>query len=121
MKIQRPKGKLVCIDLDGTLCKRGFPNVDPLPIHEAIMRITELHEMGAHIIICTSRQEKWYVETKAWLVKYRVPFVAIAMRHKPQADFYIDDRSIDVREWIHDSKTITKIKPPACLTEDGIG
>lgn len=117
MKIQRPKGKLFAVDLDGVLCKKGFPDVDPLPIHEAIMRITELDAMGAHILICTSRQEKWYVETKAWLVKYRVPFIGIAMRHKPEADYYIDARNADVMEWLMDERTVTKIPNTPCLTD----
>lgn len=109
MKIQRPRGKLICVDLDGTLCQRGFPDVNPLPIHEAIMKITELHELGAFIIIYTARQEKWYAETKAWLVKCRVPFVAIAMRHKPQADYYIDNKCINTADWMADT---TRYKRP---------
>lgn len=112
MKIQRPRGKLICVDLDGTLCQRGFPNINPNPIHDAIMKITELHELGAIIIIYTARQEKWYAETKAWLVKMRVPFVAIAMRHKPQADYYIDDRSINAADWMADTTKYKGAKRP---------
>ena len=102
MKIQRPRGKLICVEIDGVLCQRGFPDINPNPVHEAIMRITELHEMGAFIVIYTDRQEKWYAETKAWLVKMRVPFVGIAMRHKPRADYYIDSRSINSADWLAD-------------------
>lgn len=102
MKIQRPRGKLICVELDGVLCQRGFPETNPNPIHEAILKVTELHEMGAHILISTTRLEKWYPETKAWLIKMRVPFIGIAMRHRPQADYYIDKNAVNADDWMAD-------------------
>ena len=94
--IKNCKGKLICVDIDETLGKGNFLfDLELKPIKRMIKFVTELHEHGAHIIIWTARQEKYYPETKAWLIKYRVPFVAIAMRHKPQADYYIDDKAIN--------------------------
>ncbi len=92
------KGKLICIDLDGTLCGKGFPKREPKPIKKAINLASRFHTIGAYVVIYTARQEKYYPETKAWLVKNRVPFVAIAMRHKPQAFLYIDDCCINIKE-----------------------
>ncbi len=103
MKIQRPRGKLIAVELDGVLCRGSFPETQPLPVHEAILKVTELHEMGAHILIYTARLEKWYPETKSWLVKMRVPFIGIAMRHKPEADYYIDRKAINGADWLADT------------------
>lgn len=91
------KNKLVCLDLDGTLCDKTFPKEEPQPIIRAVNLAKHIHLKGGHIIIWTARQEKYYPETKAWLVKNKIPFVAIAMRHKPQADYYIDDKAINIK------------------------
>jgi uncharacterized HAD superfamily protein len=100
-----PAGKIICVDLDGTLSHGKFIDdswedrildceVDP----EMAIIVSDLHKRGGHIVIWTARQEKYYPETKAWLVKHRIPFLAIAMRHKPQTDYYIDDKAINVAD-----------------------
>lgn len=99
--LKNPKGKLICVDLDGTLCDGRFYREHPLPKEEAILKVQSLHERGAFILIYTARQEKWYGETKSWLIKYQVPFIGIAMRHKPNADVYIDDKAINIEDFMY--------------------
>jgi hydroxymethylpyrimidine pyrophosphatase-like HAD family hydrolase len=61
--------KLICIDLDGTLCNGKFREETPTPITERIKYINEnLYQKGAHIIIYTARAPEYYAETLAWLI-----------------------------------------------------
>ncbi|MEK6829240.1 MAG: hypothetical protein AABY15_03870 [Nanoarchaeota archaeon] len=86
--------KLIAVDLDDTLCKGKFWEVEPEPIQEMIDIIWDLYKRRAHIVIYTSRQGRYYLITHAWLIKYDVPFHGICMQMKPSADYYLDDRAI---------------------------
>lgn len=89
--------KLIAVDLDGTLCHGewwGPEHVDPLPDEKMIETVWSLYKKGAHIIIYTARQPRYYAQTHAWLIKYSVPFHGICMTMKPGADIYIDDKAI---------------------------
>jgi len=89
--------KLICIDLDWTLCEWEFWWwEEPKPIQDRIDYINEnLYHKWAHIIIYTARADEYYTLTKSWLIKYWVKHHWIAMQYKPWADLYIDDKAIN--------------------------
>jgi uncharacterized HAD superfamily protein len=94
--LKNPNDKLIAIDLDGVLCEGEFwGDGEPVPIPEMITSVREWYVKGAHIIIYTARQPKYYAVTLAWLIKHEVPFHGIAMFVKPGADIYIDDKCIN--------------------------
>lgn len=94
--LDNPKGKIIAIDLDGTLCEGEFwGDGEPRPKEIIVALVWEWYKKGACIIIYTARQSRFYAETHAWLIKYGVPFHGIAMMMKPGADVYIDDKAIN--------------------------
>jgi uncharacterized HAD superfamily protein len=93
------KDKLVCMDLDGTLCKGDCWTEEAClfakPIQEAIDKNNEMYISGAHILIYTARPEWFRNETEYWLRKHKVRFHAIVMgNNKVGADYYVDDKMI---------------------------
>lgn len=97
--LEKPAGKLIAVDLDGTLCSGEFwGEGEPLPAQEMIDKVTSWYHKGAHIIIYTARQPKYYAQTHSWLTKYGVHFHGIAMMYKPGADLYIDDKSLHISD-----------------------
>lgn len=97
--IKHPAGKLIAVDLDGTLCRGEFwGDGEPEPIQEMIDLVWKLYKKGAHIIIYTGRQPKYLPQTQAWLVKHAVSFHGVAMQIKIGADLYIDDKCLNVED-----------------------
>lgn len=93
--LTHPAGKLIAVDLDGTLCEGEFwGEGEPIPKTARIDAVRSLYQRGAHIIIYTARQPSYYIHTHAWLIKHRVPFHGICMQMKPGADLYIDDKAV---------------------------
>lgn len=97
--LKNPNDKLIAVDLDGTLCTGEFwGDTEPDPIPDMIDLVWKWYKAGAHIIIYTARQPKYFVETNAWLIKHSVPFHGIAMQQKIGADVYIDDKALHVED-----------------------
>jgi hypothetical protein len=97
--LANPRGKLIAVDVDGTLCEGVFwGDTEPKPIQPMIDKVWEWYKAGAHIVIYTGRQPRYYPETLSWLVKHRVPFHGIAMQVKIGADVYIDDRALQPKD-----------------------
>lgn len=98
--LENPEGKLICIDMDGTLCEgESWGHGYNKPYRERIAWFNEnLYNKGAHIIIYTARFPEMYAKTAAWLLKYGMRYHGIAMMKKPGADCYIDDRVINVND-----------------------
>lgn len=94
---KNPNDLLICIDMDGVICHGdwwGPQDVDPEPDEKFIEFMWSLYKKGAHLIIYTARQPRYYARTLGWLMKYEVPFHGIAMFVKPGADIYIDDKAM---------------------------
>ncbi len=95
--------KVFCFDLDGTLCTESCPYEDAQPMPLVIDKINALFAKGHKIIIATARgassKRCWRSLTeqqlKAWGVHYHELHTG-----KPFADFYIDNKAIDVLELI---------------------
>lgn len=99
--LKNPAHKLIAIDLDGTICEGEFwGETEPKPIAAMVERITALYHKGAHIIIYTARQPRYYQHTHSWLLKHCVPFHGICMQMKPGADLYIDDKALNLEDLI---------------------
>lgn len=95
--LKSPNNKLIAVDLDGTLCHGEFwGEEEPQPILEHIDYIWELYKKGAHIIIYTARDPRYFIQTNAWLMKHNVPFHGITMQKKIGASLYIDDKSLNI-------------------------
>lgn len=97
------KDKLVCMDLDGTLCEGECWTEDEClkakPKEESIKKNNKIYVNGAHIIIYTARPEWFRNETEYWLRKHRVRYHALVMgNNKVGADVYIDDKAIRIDE-----------------------
>ena len=102
--------KTYCWDLDGTLCtnrKEGESYADVVPIFKTCEILTKLYHMGHKIIISTARG-MWSCDgnmgrinkeiaplTIEWLDRWNIPYHEIYFC-KPGADFYIDDKAINV-------------------------
>jgi len=99
--LENPKGKLIAVDLDGTLCEGewwGRMDQKPIPIQKMIDYVNDLYMKGGHIIIYTARSSALCRDTMAWLDKHGVCYHGIMMQKKPGADVYIDDKSINPKE-----------------------
>lgn len=94
------KGKLVCVDLDGTLCEAGWwwdkeSCLKAKPYTDRINKVNQMVREWVHIIIWTARDMDMIKETTAWLLLNNVNYHWISMQRKPWCDYYIDDRAIN--------------------------
>ena len=110
--------KIYCFDLDDTIC---FPNheykdtykkyIQAKPNYQMIEKINKLYVDGNKILIFTARRMlthdgdlekiKEDVEeiTISWLSKYSVNYNELIFG-KPYADFYVDDKGINLKEFL---------------------
>tara|TARA_B100001093_G_scaffold511743_1_gene580299 strand:- start:16703 stop:17011 length:309 start_codon:yes stop_codon:yes gene_type:complete len=95
--------KTFCIDIDGTICSISTEDYSLAePYKERIRQINELYDNGNEIIIFTARGSKTGIDHRklteqqlqSWGLKYHN-----LLFHKPFADYYIDDKSIDFFGW----------------------
>lgn len=95
--LKNPFGKIICVDLDGTLCKGTYwLGGEHPPVNEKIAKIVRwLDDQGAFIVIWTARPLKAISRTYMWLGENNLQY-PIALRSKPYADLYIDDRAMNV-------------------------
>lgn len=105
---------IYCFDLDDTIC---FPNhafsdserkyTRALPNDNMIEKLRDVHANGHKIIIFTARRMLTHggdidaikrdvgQVTKGWLIRHEVPYDELIFG-KPYADFYIDDKAVNV-------------------------
>lgn len=97
--LEEPNDKLIAVDLDGTLCKGEFwGEGEPEPFNDRIEYFNSLYKRGAHIIIYTARNPRYFEATQNWLDKYGVMYHGITMMKKIGADLYIDDKAININD-----------------------
>ncbi len=99
------------IDIDDTISithNRDFEN--STPIQDVIDKINELHRSGYRIILFTARgmkstgnselaREKYYDVTVRWLHIHNVEYDELLFG-KPNADAYVDDKSMSIGDFI---------------------
>lgn len=99
--LEHPNDKLIAVDMDGTICNGvwwGTEDPSPTPNTKVVELMWKLYKKGAHLIIYTARQPRYYAKTHAWLIEHEVPFHGITMCMKPGADLYIDDKALNVEQ-----------------------
>ena len=101
-----------CFDLDGTICdtplrkedlKPGYLEAVPFPF--MVEQVNRLFDEGNHIIIMTARGRgsgiDWTGLTIQQLDRWGVKYHELEpMFHKPTADIFIDDKGVNVFDWI---------------------
>jgi len=105
-------GMKYCFDLDGTICNtpcnpdgHGQRYWDSTPIVFMVETVNRLFDEGNHIIIMTARGrgsgKDWTKLTTDMLAEWGVKYNELEpMFHKPTADIFIDDKGVNVEDWI---------------------
>jgi hypothetical protein len=96
--LKHPMGKIILVDLDNTLCKGTYWLGDKKhpPVNEKMADyIRHLDDKGAFIVIWTARPLKAISSTYRWLGENNLLY-PLALRIKPPADLYLDDKALNV-------------------------
>jgi glycerol-3-phosphate cytidylyltransferase len=96
---------IYCFDLDGTICTsvKNSQYEFAMPDPEMIFRINNLYDLGHTIKIMTARgcvsgidhAELTQKQLSEWGVKHH----ELIMNKKPEADYFIDDKAMNVYDW----------------------
>ncbi len=98
--VEQEKNRVIAVDLDGTLTNGElFWDMMPTPNKAIAEQVRELYQQGNIIIIWTARAWELAPETVGWLIMNRIPFHGIQMS-KGGADLYIDDKAINMLDFI---------------------
>jgi carbamoyl-phosphate synthase large subunit len=96
-------GKVYCFDLDGTICTENCAYEDALPIDAVVEKINRLYSQGNTIIIATARGaasgHSWNELSTKQLARWGVQYHKL-VDGKPFADFYIDNKAVDIFDFI---------------------
>lgn len=96
---------IYCFDLDGTICTSVEQSQyqKALPDKLVVDEINRLYDAGHIIKIMTARGSVSKVDhtelTKKQLKEWGVMHHELIMNVKPHADYYIDDKAINVADW----------------------
>lgn len=95
---------IYCIDIDNTLNRSwGKHYEEYVPVLQAINKVNELYDEGHTIKLFSGRGSKsgidWYGFTKRQLEKWGVKYHELLLG-KPAADAFVDDKAINVKEWL---------------------
>lgn len=96
-----------CFDLDGTLCTTIDGEYEKsTPIDARIAFVNKLYDEGHTIIIETARGsvtgKDWFKLTIAQLKEWNCNYHLLRVGTKIYADFYIDDKAINDKEFFKD-------------------
>ena len=105
-----------CFDLDGTLVtdvQGKYELCKPIP--KAVEKVRRLWEAGHKIFIQTARgvasKKERYRLTAKQLADFRIPYDELIVGYKPSADYFIDDKAINVQDWLDDEEeALQKVK-----------
>jgi hypothetical protein len=95
-------GKLIYVDIDGTIChtEGGYDNAKPIEAN--IAKINKLYDEGHIIVYWTARGQNtgkdWTELTGLQLQQWGCKFHDVIMRQKPAFDLLIDDKSMRIEE-----------------------
>ena len=93
-----------CFDIDGTLCTNTEGAYEQAqPMAAVIARVNALYDGGHRVILMTARGSTTGIDwrdvterqMKSWGVKYHALWLG-----KPTADIYIDDKAVNVKDWM---------------------
>ena len=96
------RGKVLAIDIDGTICteERAFDRPLATPLPGAVQALKMLKSNGNTLILWTGRGWEQYRVTKQWLDDHDFPYDQILMG-KPVVDLIVDDRARQFKGWEH--------------------
>ena len=94
-------------DLDNTLCvTEGLNYHESTPIIDRIKKVNELYNKGNKITIYTARGSVSKIDyrelTLSQLKRWGVLYHDLNIGKKPSADVYIDDKAINIKDWLND-------------------
>lgn len=94
--------KKYCFDIDGTICSQEEDYNNAKPYVDRIEIINGLFEDGNEITLFTARgtvtKIDWEKVTINQLKKWNVKYHRLLFG-KPDADFYVDDKAVDIFNW----------------------
>jgi len=94
------KGKVILVDLDGTLCNGEawtvFDCLNALPKQKIINKVNRAYQSN-FIVIYTARRDRLIPATLQWLRRNNVMYHAIS-NHKCSADIYVENKAIQPEE-----------------------
>jgi dTDP-glucose 4,6-dehydratase len=93
-----------CIDIDGTIFNTiGLDYAKSTPIEKAVIKVNELKMDGHYIVLFTARGTEsgidWRAVTEEQLNRFGVKYDELHFG-KPSADIYIDDKAMNVVDWL---------------------
>ena len=95
--------KTYCFDLDGTLCTESCSYEEAQPISSVVERANDLYAKGHEVIIASARGaasgKDWRPLIEEQLGLWGVKYTRI-VDGKPFADYYVDNKSVDVLEFL---------------------
>ena len=97
--------KIYVFDIDGTLVTdTNSDYTKAKPILSVIQRVNQLFDEGHKIILMTARGASSKIDhselTKKQMKEFGVKFHELIMNQKPTADFFVDDKAINVKDWL---------------------
>lgn len=114
LSAENVSGKIIAVDFDGTLCNSKFPNCGDV-IAETAELIRKCSQNGATIILWTCRDGDDLQRAVDWCKSENIPIDYVNQNvpeqiekfgndcRKINADYYIDDKSVNVSEIIANS------------------
>lgn len=103
---------IYCFDIDGVLCtstEGDYPAAQPRP--EIIGQVNRLYAQGHRVTLYTARGATtgidWRALTERQLRDWGVRYHELRMG-KPTADVYIDDKAVNLSDWIRDGFEIRR-------------
>jgi len=94
-----------CFDIDGTICtmQEDHNYVNAQPFTDVVSKINDLYERGHTIILMTARGNgsgiDWQDITRKQVNEWGIKHHKLSVGKKPGADFYIDDKAINISDW----------------------
>lgn len=95
--------KTYCIDIDGVIAlTNGNDYLNSQPVFEVIAKVNQIYARGDIVKLFTARGSSsgkdWRELTERQLKKWGVKYHQLIF-NKPSADFFIDDRAINSKEF----------------------
>jgi len=96
------ENRVYAFDIDGVIVENNYPEYDKAkPIQKNIDIINALYNNGYLIVLNTARgfltNQDWRYKTELQMVKLGVNYHHLYLT-KPAANFYIDDRNLNIEE-----------------------
>ena len=96
---------IYCFDIDGTICETidgDYENASPFP--DVIKKIQALRGEGNSILFMTARGARsgkdWSSFTAQQLHEWGLDYDRLIMNSKPHADVFIDDKALNISDWM---------------------